>query len=683
MANKGIEDIILKSKENQNSFFNEYLDQKAVSSKIFNGIIGQYQKGKGFAIDDKNPNLIGIISNTMALSIFLELYDLETEELKNHYGIFSELLSLIFASIYQNENKLTFDASPYIFNDSEKNIIIDSYIETVSKVLIVMVDMRDLLIDCLRIPNENIAPKSSIKFNVEFKGKIITEPDVLIVKIEGVIIECFKLLSKSALKLSEPFEYKIGNQIIKREGIPEKCEYRGWTFKGDNEKHESYETSIYFTYHATNAFLSYYYSFYHIYNKSDESNIDEYHMLKRERDQKFYEGNKTIIDELRSITSSSARYIEKIINERGIDLSSDFINSNLNKVSYAGIQNYQPTNSVIETLFIVAIYLNGGLDDDYAWLNQTDYFFDKISYAITNIKKIYTAFQKDKKEDFISSYKLLFNEKIPEKYDEIIQKFRKNCQNIRVYDLPPLLLNTYYTIIDFLIMYPTIEMNNYLKMIMNNRNDNDQNNKRWYWDKDGFNININLYYIFAIENFYQYYYKYENPLSENGNKYNRDVEKANKIAEKRKVEIENLKMKWKKSEEELKNYKSPLDQAFENFVFKTSEEKLNKYLDKYFEEMINQNINLCVDRKNSMLYGKPVSNNELFNSYPKAKILRKLVLAMEANTLLDEVNDITSENKNIENEIHVKMLKIFEDDEKIKRKKRNELQENVKKSEEK
>ena len=71
MANKGIEDIILKSKENQNSFFNEYLDQKAVSSKIFNGIIGQYQKGKGFAIDDKNPNLIGIISNTMALSIFL------------------------------------------------------------------------------------------------------------------------------------------------------------------------------------------------------------------------------------------------------------------------------------------------------------------------------------------------------------------------------------------------------------------------------------------------------------------------------------------------------------------------------------------------------------------------------------------------------------------------------------
>lgn len=661
MNKTGIEDIILKSKGS--NFFNNYLNKEDVAQKILDGFMQKYQKGKGFAIDDMNPNGIGIISNVMALSTLLEIFDLSSKSLEKYHSVFSELLSLIFDSIWSND-KAIFDASPYLFNGSETSHNIDSYVETISKVLIVMTDMRDFILNCI-VFRKDLKPKKTISFMVRYRGSIIKDHEILLKTIESTIILCIKRLNRAALPIAQPFDYYIGETKVQREGISPRCEFRGWAFIDHNGQNtELYDTSIYYTYHATNALLALYTSLDKVFNGRDENktDFDEYAEFKYREDDRFYNSNKSDIDEFRKKSISAARYLDKTISERNIDITNDFIGKGLNKINYQDVLNFQNSNAVIETLFAVAIFINGALDEDYESLNQSDDFYDKIQFTIVNIKKIYSALKKIKKEDLISSYKMIFNTRIPAEYDELIQKFRKNCLSIRVYDLVPLITNTYYVVLEFLIKYPTRDMITYLEMVMENRSDDDSG---WYWDKDGFNINNNLYYIFAIENFYDYYYKYENPLSKIGLKYNKDAAEARLLAQKSKEELNHIKEEKAQLQLDYDSKKSQLDKAVEGVFQGILSTQMYSYIDNYIADMIDQNIYLCIEKEKAEQNGLVLSNAELYEKFPKAQLARKLSYTLYTGRIVKSVSDAFIDSETIHTEVSKKMIKQFEDHEKV------------------
>jgi len=660
MSISGLKDIVIK--DSDKGFFKEYLDKEEVCQKFLQGIVHRFQEGKGYALDDTSSNNIGIISNAMALSTLLELFDLSPESVKDYKDQFSELLSLLFDSIYKN-NSVIFDASPYLYNDDHQKNIVENFIETISKILIVMIDMRDMLIRCTKF-NSEISPVLDMDFNVRYKGKVIADNKKIIEIIESTIIICVQKLNLSVLPVEQPFDYFIGETKIERSGIPSKCEYRGWAFIDHEGKNpELFETSIYFTFHATNAYLSLYSSFVRLLsNDYDEETSDEYSQIKYDQDSRFFEENKNLLSDYKKRVVSSARYIDKILTERKIDLTSDFIDKNLNKVSYDELLKYQNSNAVINTLFIISIYINGSLDEDYDYINRTKDFYDKVQFAITNINRIYNALMKEKKEDLINTYKMFFNNKVPAQYEELVQQFRRKSQNIKVYDLIPLLTNTYSIVVEFLIKYPTREMINYLEMVMGQRNGD---NKAWYWDKDGFNINNNLYYIFAIENFYDYYFKYENPLSEIGLKYNKDVLAAQKIAIKRKEELKLQQQKYKLLENQYLQKQSKLDNAVENVVKTILNENVNEHINFFISDMIDQNIKMCIDKDKMIQRGTTISNAELYDKYPKAKLLRKLSNAIYTGKIVKSISDGYIDESRIIDETNKKIINQFEDQEKI------------------
>jgi hypothetical protein len=241
---------------------------------------------------------------------------------------------------------------------------------------------------------------------------------------------------------------------------------------------DSYGVSIYYTYHATNAYVSLYNAYPKILTASffttgrlDEKEFKNYSESQRKKldyDLAFLKRAKPDIMEFRGMCSSAGRYFDTIMKEKGIDLSFDYIKNGFGKVSAAQILESQKNNYVMETLFTIAIIMNAGVDEDYEFVGQNDYIYNQILYSLTNIKKIYNLLKRSNKEDLIDSYMLssaLFSEKIPSKYNELVRRFRNSCENVSAYNLVPLLCNTYSTVFAFLIKYPNKEMVDNLELL--------------------------------------------------------------------------------------------------------------------------------------------------------------------------------------------------------------------------
>lgn len=654
---KEVENIIISSGERM---FNEYLDIKIVGERMFKGFISNYKKDKGFRLDSING--IGVISNIMALSTLIELSDMNSDVIIKQSALFSETLSLIFDNLYQN-GKLVFDASPYLFNNTENDVYIDSYVETMSKALVAFIDMRDVVIKTMPLKN-NSAPLYNVQLTARFKGEILEDSNGLLKVLEEAIIDCIRQLNKAALPV-KPFDYAIGEKEVLRDDIPSVGVCRGWTFMDTNNKNSDlYETSLYFTYHATNAYKSLYDSFKGVLSSevNQEEFIDDFTELKYSQDKRFFTSYKAVFEEYKLKVISSARYLEKTINDSGIDITTNFIGSGFAQTSYDDVVKHQNGNAVLDTLFSIAIYINGALDEDYAWAGFGKDFYDKIQYSITNIKRVYSVMRREKKEDLISSYKMLFNLKFPVEFDSLIQKFRKACQNIGVMSLIPLLANTYYMVFSYLIKYPSREMIDFLEIVMEQKNGDDN---AWYWDKDGFNINNNLYYVFAIENFYDYYNEYENPLSAIGQIHNKNLEKARQLAEKRLDDLNKAKEENRNLQNEYKAKQSEIDKAVTALINDRLNESVNRHIDKYLSDMIEQNISLCIEKERAEQTGMIISNAELYEKYPKARTLRKMAYTEYIKKLVKSLGDSFVEDNTLKKEVGKKILKYFEDQEKI------------------
>lgn len=500
-------DLIIERQSEQN-IFRSYKDSKQIAAEIYQSFKKFYSfDNQGFPLDG-GTDKIGIISNCMALSTFIELKKMGAfyEQKKNNIdtseddAIFYNLIQKVFEEIYLDGREAIFNATPYISDEYR----ITNYIETISKVLITMVDLREYFINKSIV---NDIDNYVIKNKINIRGTIYNNFDGLIEEVEHLIGICIKKLNEGCLPIQEDYYFQFNNQKL----IDEKIEYKGWNFQIPTiEEMNQFEPSIYYTYHATNAYLNFYNSFTlildqefkHINYSLDRS--DEKYTFKEKKlslDQDFFNRHLEDIKSFRTRTISAGRYFDMIMRKNGVDLAFDFVNNDLKPESINFSFEYE-TNILLNTTFVLAILINADVDGTYNQLGEKDYFYGQLQHALSNVKKVYDSAKRASKDDFVNSYHFA-NEHVSEQEKAVFQTLRMSYRG-SLYDFIPLYCNTYNTIFDFLIQYPQKEMSNNVALILENKAENE-----WYWNRKAFDANNNIYYLFALENFYIYYQNYE------------------------------------------------------------------------------------------------------------------------------------------------------------------------------
>lgn len=614
----------LKRTEKTDSMFNSYKSIEEIGEKMYKSFKTLFVPNKGFPMERSSNSKIGTISNCMGLSTFLEFLSMGVD-ISSSNNQFLFVLKSVFDSVYRSGGRLVFDATPYISYDNDTELT--SYVETIAKILIVMIDLRNYSI------NADLQKKPFIG-SVVLGGKEVDSFADLTESANKLLIDCMKTLCDACLCVdSEDVRpYKIGDKVVVRSGLKPEMEYRGWAFCKPDVDHKQFDTSLYYTYHATNAFISLYNAYpdivENVFNGKDYD-LSALSQLEREKhaiDEKFITKNKDLIGKFRQMTCSTGRYIDTLLKERNIDLSFDYIQSGFKKITTERVLESQKNNYVINALLVLAILINAGNDEDYEFVGKGDYNNNQIQFTLTNIKKIYNLLKQENKADLIDSYRLppiFADEKVPSipKYATIAKKFRKECESLVVYDLVPLMCNTYAIMFNFQIRYPQREMIENLELILENRADGED----WTWDKK-FNINNNLYYIVGIENFYDYYKTYELPLIKNEKQYNVAANKAREDLGLKQKECEDLKSQLEETQRLYEEKQSELDAAVRKLANNTFNEifelKLTQYFNDAFAE-IGKFSNATVNDMDSEAKVKSA-----LNKYPKAKMLIKIADAL-------------------------------------------------------
>lgn len=630
---------LLKNK-NTNSFFGNYVESKEIGAKIFESFKKIYVEGKGYPIDTiYNSDKFGVISNVMAFSTILELDSMDVNIESFHKEMFT-ILELILIDICPNGN-FVYDASPCVFNSESKNIKINTYVETISKVIILFTDLRKYLIKKI-LKKATGKEKTAEKIQVNFNGHIITSYEELLVQVEKILIRSIKEIDSACLENKEKQSYTVNGKLVERALLSPEIKYRGWAFQAPGGKNsEEYDISIYFTYYATNAFLSIYEEFGEFFDFEFEkipyeTNLESAGTMIRKKfvkDKEFFESNLTTLKEFRERAISAGRYVDTVLRENNFNFAFDYVKSDLTPISVTEVLESQKNNYASNTLFVLALLINAGIDDDYNSVGQLDSFYDQVQYSLMNVKKIYSILKKNNKEDLVSSYRLTFSEKTPIEYKAMLQEFRKKCANIGLYDLLPLLFNTNSTISKYLIKYPQKEMVDNLDLIMDNR----ASEEVWLWDRDGFNVNNNLYYIFALENFYEYYEEFELPLSENGKEYNIMAKTAQEEKLEKIRDLALLRKEYELLKQEVENKKSNLDNEVYNIANKVFENSINDSIEKYFKDMINDYYRFLMK-----IQQMDVLPNNIFDNFGKSEILFKISFAAAFPKIINKIGDINS-----------------------------------------
>lgn len=583
-------DLILKHDESgeddlETKIIYEYQPSQEIGAKILKDFLGFYNKrAKAFPLGDgSNAQKFGTITDIMALSTFLELKSLDVD-MGSSDTLYYSTLEKVFADIYK-DGRIVFDATPYWNNEGYE---ITTYVETASKLISTMVDLRDDLIQSIQ-KKKNKMPALNIR------GKEVSRADELLELVEEIIIDAVKMLNEAALPVAEPYEYRIDGKRTERGNINPVVTCRGWAFQNPGkDKPEEYESSLYYTYFGTNAFTSIYNSmesFYdyldggeRLYGNIDESNLraeERQKLYKFNKDERFYEKYKKELDILRNLTASAGRHIETQLKANGVNIAFDYVDKELKKVSIDTISSGR-NNHVMNSLFAFAILINAGVDDDYASVGKSN-IFQTILFALTNIKKIYLEYKDEKREDLIDNYSL-GEDRCPGEVSMIMQSWRKSG-SISTYDLVPLYCNTYNLVFNYIIKYPQKEMRDNLVWLLENKSA-----QGWYWAKEGFSINNNLYYVYALDSFYSYYNQYEADfLDADGLRKKLNDKEREIIHEKVKSEavIQKNNAEHERALAEAMNRRSPLDTEVEKLVEKYLDRKFGEYfansLDEYIE----------------------------------------------------------------------------------------------------
>lgn len=618
-----IDDIRINEKFD-GDLFSTYEKTETIGNLIFDDFIKLYVNKEGFPIADKGDKRIGLISNCMALSTLLDLNVSMGVDISKFEDGFKFLITSIYDSVYGNPLKLSFDASPYMINTPDSKL--DSYVETVSKICVIMIDLREYAI---RNDQLNKSFGDSIVLKLK-NGRDYRVNDFRKLKeaAEQLLVDSIDMLTKSCLtiKESEIVDYKVDGKVVHRSDLDSKIRYRGWAFQMPKpDETDKYSTSIYFSYHATNAFISLYNAFTDFFEKKVdiEKPMSDDEKEKYCLDSEFFNENKELFMLFRNMTSSTGRYIDTRLKQNDVNLSFDYVNSSFKGVSSSRVMESQKNNTVIDTLLVLAILINAGIDEDYSEddnKKQKEYFYNQVQYSLTNIKKIYSILKQSEKEDLVDSYQLdsaLLNDKFPSAYAKLVRKLRTDCSGIAVYDFVPLFCNTYAIIFNYLINYPQKEMVENLEWVMENRSE-----KAWLWEKDGFNANNNLYYIFALENFYDYYKTYELPLSNNGKEYNEKANEAQLKLDNKDRELKKVQKSLKETQKALEEKRSDLDAEVYKIAEKMYAENINSSIESFLKSMLDDCCHLSLEIASKS--GKD-SIKTCLAEHPKATMLLKLI----------------------------------------------------------
>ena len=637
--------IIIKRREGE-ELFNQYLPLAQIGQNTSNSFKKFFMDGIGFPISEKDKRC-GTLTHVMALSTLLELEDMDVDNAEFQEQ-FRFVLKAVFDNVYKNGFVASpvFDASPYLDGKNEK---LDCYVETAAKLLIVMVDLD-------RYANKNDIKHTAFGKPITLAGQTIKTFQELAAIAQKLLIDAANFLNGAALRVKES-DIKI-RQIEKKEvnrnNIPSRIEFRGWTFcNPEMGENDMYSTSIYYTYHATNAYVSFYNAypdvFKAIFGSADENNNGASTQEEKSEEAKelekritsFIRKNWECINSLRLRVASSGRYIENLLSDKGIDIAIDFVRNDFSGISFAGVLNSQRENAVINTLFILAIYLNAGIDEDYEFMSQyhklkkdKNWLYNQLQFSISNIKKIYSVLKIERKQAAIDSFDLqaaLMSEEYPSRQDDLVEQLRMGCKNVSVYNLIPLLCNTYKIVFDYIINYPQLEMISNLELIEENLSNKEG---EWLWgDADGFNINNNLYYVVAVENFYEYYTKYEEKITGNQENYRRIAKKAADEVERRLKEerekTKRLEDQKQQLEKELREKRSNLDKEVENLVRNMFDDLLVENL----EQMLTTVTDVYIQAKSQG--ENPHDFRSRFESNPKLRLALALFSTIDYETVVN------------------------------------------------
>lgn len=604
----------------------EYEDAKVIGAKILEDFLKFYDKrSKSFPLDDKNvKRKSGTITNIMALSTLLEIKSLGVD-MTSCEKIYYETIEKVFANIYRGDSTV-FDAAPYWDDDSYH---ITTYVETASKLISTLVDLRDDLLRMLYSEKKKIAFPNGITITV--RGQVISDASALLACTEQLILDAANMLNEAALPIDHPYAYTVDGKKTQRPGVGNMVICRGWAFqKPGADNAADYEMSLYYTYYGTNAFISVYNSMEDYYEyldngtelfanleKSTLSAEDGERYFKFCKDGEFYRNNSAILDRMRELTASAGRHIETILRRNNVNIAFDYVDKSLRPVSLETIEK-GANNHIMNSLFAFAALINAGVDDDYASVGKSS-IFQTIQFALTNIKKIYLAFRDDRREDLIETFSL-GEDKCPAEVSMIMQSWRRSG-SISTYDLVPLYCNTYNLVSNYVIRYPQKEMRENLVWLLENKSPNG-----WYWTKEGFSINNNLYYIYALDSFYSYYKRYEEGFLKADDLRISKEREIKRLKDSAKKELEATKEKYERTIEEIRNERSPLVAELEKFVGDALEKQFPALFERTLGEYVDAGLDFALRAVDGGLYVLDEMRREFYEN-------KKLQLIFTASSL--------------------------------------------------
>ena len=628
---------------NSSGIIKQYVEQSIIGKKVLDEFVKLYNEEKGYYLGDLTPKY-GLITNLIAIDTLITANDFNVS-LEEYHPMLLRLFKLVYEKICKN-GTFVFDASPYMENDDKINI--DTFTETISKSIIVMCDLRKYL------------RSTPIKVfdNYDLNGMRIKNNEDLLIRVEEILLQSIKCINASCLKNPNPVDYTINGRTVSRGGMSPSITYRGWTFEKIKKDEDEYGISLYFTFHATNAFLYVYQAFDRLFDEKYEG-IEITDILKPEekelldKDRKFFTDNFKIFDEYRSKVISTGRYIETVLNNNGINIANDYINKDILPITDKKIIDTERSNDVLNTLFTIGIMTNAGLDDDYNSIGQLSTFQEQIQFGINNVKKMFLLLKKNKKEDSIETYYLSFNEKCPKDRIGDMQEYRKRCDEVITYDYVPLFCSIYYTVFQYLIKFPQIEMHEILDLVLQNSAPD-----RWLWTSYGFEINNNLYYYYCLKTFYDYYNEYELPLSKAGEKYNEKAIRANEELQKKSDLLKEKIDEYNKLQKQFDDKQSALDKEVYEIAKRACEETIDTSIKNYLNDMTDECKSLMLTIYKNKSQNSNYNVKDALAMYPKAQVLLEMLSSFDYKDSIVELGDAiyNSDKTIVNNKFNSKIL---------------------------
>lgn len=225
--------------------------------------------------------------------------------------------------------------------------------------------------------------------------------------------------------------------------------------------------------------------------------------------------------------------------ELGHHYVDDHFLEGFNVIKLEDIEKMDHSNALFNNVYLVCILL-------YGWTNkknieESDAIIAAMENALQNVQRDYDDFKRRNIDYLISSYSMQFTSK----HNERDYLYVKNLNYRRISDttLLPILIKANNLIAFYITQYPVKKMDDLFQYLFDEDNICDD---AVLWDDKGYDVKITERYIEAINQFYEYYDKYEK-------EYNKGFIKAKTDA---------YREGWNKSrDKQIEKNKSALEQA--------------------------------------------------------------------------------------------------------------------------